>query len=106
MPSWTGSSSSASSWGSGLTCRDYQQGDVREGSPADDIAVVVPLADPASPAPLLNATDDPPGIQSRVGSGFYSKDIELYELELGRPGIWLRIDLEKPPSTQMSCPVT
>lgn len=26
--------------------------------------------------------------------------------ELGRPGIWLRMDFEKPPSTQISCPVT
>jgi hypothetical protein len=34
------------------------------------------------------------------------QDIAPYELELGRPGIWLRMDLEKPPSTQMSCPVT
>ena len=32
--------------------------------------------------------------------------LRLQDLELGRPGIWLRIDLEKPPSTQMSCPVT
>lgn len=31
---------------------------------------------------------------------------ERQDLELGRPGIWLRIDLEKPPSTQMSWPVT
>lgn len=38
-----------------------------------------------------------PGVPIQVG---------LQDLELGRPGIWLRIDLEKPPSTQMSCPVT
>jgi hypothetical protein len=52
MPSWTGSSSSASSrWsrGSGLTCRDYQHGGVREASTADDIAVVVPLPTPRAP---------------------------------------------------------
>ena len=30
----------------------------------------------------------------------------VQDLELGRPGIWLRMDFEKPPSTQISCPVT
>lgn len=28
------------------------------------------------------------------------------DFELGRPGMWLRMDFEKPPSTQMSWPVT
>ena len=38
--------------------------------------------------------------------GFYADGSPPDDLELGRPGIWLRMDLEKPPSTQMSCPVT
>lgn len=42
----------------------------------------------------------------RVPTSGASEDIGPYESELGRPGIWLRMDLEKPPSTQMSCPVT
>jgi len=29
-----------------------------------------------------------------------------HDFELGRPGMWLRMDFEKPPSTQMSWPVT
>ena len=32
--------------------------------------------------------------------------VEGQDSELGRPGMWLRMDLEKPPSTQTSCPVT
>ena len=43
----------------------------------------------------------PAGIALRVHDGH----CDCY-FELGRPGIWLRMDLEKPPSTQMSCPVT
>jgi hypothetical protein len=79
---------------------------VREASNADAIAVVVPL--PTSVRPGAAAERHRRSPRRSIGSGprFYSKNIASYELELGRPGIWLRIDLEKPPSTQMSCPVT
>jgi hypothetical protein len=48
---------------------------------------------------------DAAAITSRLTTSWLlvcSEQVEPYELELGRPGIWLRIDLEKPPSTQMS----
>lgn len=59
-----------------------------------------------------NARSAPRLCPRRVGGGPVAGPLKtktarrLQESELGRPGIWLRMDLEKPPSTQMSCPVT
>ena len=57
-------------------------------------------------ARLRDAADDHQPVRSIGWCWFCSEHIRPYALELGRPGIWLRIDLEKPPSTQMSCAVT
>ena len=59
-----------------------------------------------SGSPFRNGEFDRLGDVEDSTSRRVAHDASPYELELGRPGIWLRIDLEKPPSTQMSCPVT
>jgi hypothetical protein len=107
VPNWTTSSSSAlSRWSRDrkLTLARLHRGGVREAMTAY--------------GPASWGTHHIPRERNAAGRGrrsparsigwcwFRSEHIEPYELELGRPGMWLRIDLEKPPSTQMSCPVT